>query len=382
MRSIRKTAEGPTDRRGFECLSRCWLIGGLLVTSLLLVRVAAEWTSGKPTVRASPECSTASHYVARNIERIRVGDRVVTDVTDEIRELALGETKDRPWWDADEVEPAKWRCLQLTAPLSDEDRVDIVLLRPLAWIEQIGVTAGETIHISLPEQGIDGPVRVVSIGACPPIKSGRGSVVTGTFTHVRGGILELYLDSLDQTVGVTENHLVYSLDREEFIPAGQIRLGERLRQLEGATRLMEIRRLPGEQRVYNIEVHATHVYHVTALGILVHNISALADDAPPKKIYRTGRPGRPQDVTARPQDNGKTSFRDSISNPAKKPDPPAKPPLRDTIIEVDTDKLPRGTVHPDGGTIVDGQLMPEGHVSVTATPGEIVDATTGSIKLP
>jgi len=58
---------------------------------------------------------------------------------------------------------------------------------------------------------------------------------------------------------------------------------------------------------------------------------------------------------------------------------PGKP-----YIEVDTSKLPPGSVIPDGGTVVNGVKMPYGHVSVKATPEEIVNAINkaGSGKFP
>jgi len=164
-----------------------------------------------------------------------------------------------------------------------------------------------------------------------------------------------------------------------WVEARDLRNGDRLRVLGDAIAVVSSLSSRWDSLpVYNLEVEDLHTYAVGKSYVLVHN---KVPENPPK-IYRTARPGRQQDVRARPNEKGRVSFRDSISNPVKKPDPPAKPPLRDTIIEVDTSKLPPGTVHPDGGTIVDGTLMPDGHVSVTATPEEIVKATTDSIKLP
>jgi hypothetical protein len=51
-------------------------------------------------------------------------------------------------------------------------------------------------------------------------------------------------------------------------------------------------------------------------------------------------------------------------------------------IIMDTSKPSPGTVVSDGGKVVDGKLMPPGHVSVTATPEEIVNATVGGGKFP
>jgi hypothetical protein len=69
------------------------------------------------------------------------------------------------------------------------------------------------------------------------------------------------------------------------------------------------------------------------------------------------------------------SFRDSNSNPIGE-QPVLKP--GQNYIEVNTSQLPEGSVILDGGT----NGLPAGHVSVTATPKEIVDATIGGGKFP
>ena len=73
-----------------------------------------------------------------------------------------------------------------------------------------------------------------------------------------------------------------------------------------------------------------------------------------------------------------------MSNPVPTPGNAPQPVLRPgrNYIEVDTSKLPPGSVVPDGGTVVNGQLMRPGHVSVTATPEQIINATVGGGKFP
>jgi hypothetical protein len=108
-----------------------------------------------------------------------------------------------------------------------------------------------------------------------------------------------------------------------------------------------------------------------------------AEEPIPSTIYRGATPGNPAHVALREGEEA-VSFRDSMSNPLPEPGDPPQPVLRPgrNYIEVDTSKLPPGTVVPDGGTVVNGQLMPPGHVSVTATPEQIVNATTGGGKFP
>ena len=87
---------------------------------------------------------------------------------------------------------------------------------------------------------------------------------------------------LDKPLGVTANHPIYSVDRRDFVRASELRLGETLRHLTGTTQITRIAPIPGEQPVHNLEVHGHHVYHVTNVGVLVHN-SSLPDGVNPKR---------------------------------------------------------------------------------------------------
>src|SRR5205823_14242744 len=98
----------------------------------------------------------------------------------------------------------------------------------------------------------------------------------------------------------------------------------------------------------------------------------------PKRIYRGATRGNVVHVTPR-AGKGETavSFRESLSNPMPQNGPSVLKP-GGNFIEVDPNLLPPGTVILDGG--LNG--LPPGHVSVTATPEEIVRATIGGGKLP
>ena len=72
---------------------------------------------------------------------------------------------------------------------------------------------------------------------------------------------------------MTSNHSIYSSDRLDFVPAGELRVGETLRNLDGDVRIESIEQLGSEERVYNLEIHGEHVFRVASSGLLVHNSS-------------------------------------------------------------------------------------------------------------
>lgn len=103
----------------------------------------------------------------------------------------------------------------------------------------------------------------------------------------------------------------------------------------------------------------------------------------PARIFRGATQGNLNHVTPRPGEAA-VSFRDSMSNALPPRGSPPQPVLKpgNNYIEVDTSKLPQGSVVADGDTVVGGQLMPPGHVSVYATPEEIANATVSGGKFP
>jgi hypothetical protein len=235
------------------------------------MRAAPGWSSEGARVGASQAGARAGHVTTKPIEQIEVGQRVVTDLDAETRALATGPIDQLPSWDHKDVDPIAWRRIDLVRSEEAGGRCEITLLRPQRWIDETGAEVGGTIELSLPEQTIEGPAQVVSIGPCPPIPSGRGHVVTGTFAHVSSRVLQLHFSGMSEPLGVTGNHPIYSVDRAAFVAAEDLKPGERVEHLTATARLVKVERLPGEHRVYNLEVHGEHVYRVASLGILVHN---------------------------------------------------------------------------------------------------------------
>ena len=179
-----------------------------------------------------------------------------------------------------EVDPETWRLLELRAPKTDGSYADVRMLRPLWWLElqtlptfvvrgpeeESGIVlvsvvddrsepgeiepfdpatlVGETIHVSVPECGINGDAHVLSIGGCPQISPRPGpefQVVTATFEHHAARVLDLSIDGVGTPIGSTPNHPFWSEDRQEFVRADELVVGERLRQSDGSfTRLAAV----------------------------------------------------------------------------------------------------------------------------------------------
>jgi len=135
---------------------------------------------------------------------------------------------------------------------------------------------GQTLHVELPEMGVEGPATIVSIEPCPAIEPDDGTgrrLVTSTFKHTVSQVINLQIEGEDQPIGTTPNHPFWSEDRQAFVRADSLRVGERLLQADGVTKriVSSMLRPRLSTNVYNLEVESQHVYHVGVGGALVHN---------------------------------------------------------------------------------------------------------------
>ena len=168
------------------------------------------------------------------------------------------------------IEPQSWRLVRLQIAKPDGGSIEISLLRPRWWlaahaIESIKQYArfqsqhpfiaepfsypqddktaieeylvGRTINLDLPEMGASGSARVTSIDSCPSLESADGDVdrhvVTGSFRHSAGNVIDLQIEGEADSIGVTENHPFWSENRQAFVAAGSLRVGENLRRADG-----------------------------------------------------------------------------------------------------------------------------------------------------
>lgn len=152
----------------------------------------------------------------------------------------------------------------------------LAFLRDLSWINSVNAAPGNMIHLNLKEMGLNGPALVESITDCPPIEPDDGNgrmVVTGTMCHLAENILDLHVTGLNEPIGVTDTHPIWSEDRQAFVRAGQLRPEDHLRSEAGVisqvTGITPHRGPP--ELTSNLEVNGEHVYQVTTSGIVVHN---------------------------------------------------------------------------------------------------------------
>ena len=230
--------------------------------------------AGSFTRRSVPSRSTSPPEMARVAGPAAPASKAIEEVAIFDRLAGTNPTLSDADRGIPEPDPATWRVLRLRMTKVGGGLLHIKLARPLSWIDRVGAVPGESISLDLPEMGTVGRAEVLAIDACPPLKPGRGSVVTGTFAHEAGAnLVTVRLSGGIEPIGVTDNHPFWSEDRSDFIPVGQLRKGERVRTRTGTAEVVAITKRPVEpdQMVYNLEVHGEHVYQVATAGVLVHN---------------------------------------------------------------------------------------------------------------
>ncbi len=219
------------------------------------------------------------------ISEMRVGDQVPAENPTAEKDFEFGDT----------VDPPTWRKIVLLASKGDGSTADVELLRPIDWLDDLQATVGGTIELELAELGIEGPAKVLAIEPCPPIQHNRAfRIVTGTFKHHAGKIIELHLDGVDEPIGTTPNHPFWSVDRQAFINASDLQPNEQLRGFDGPVRVYKLVELSEPEPVFNLEVQCDHVYHVGKNGVLVHNscvdlmsVRSLLSRQPPAEMTRS-----------------------------------------------------------------------------------------------
>jgi len=214
--------------------------------------------------QAKAMASPAAARYTRAIVSVKLGERVLGE-NPELDGLREGEAPTEQ-----DPDPATWRQVDLRMP-EGEGWLEISVLRPAEWLEANDVRAGESVALRLPELGTEGEAEVLSIAPCPPIRAGAGHVVTGRFLHHSAhNMLDLRVEGEREPIGVTANHPFWSEDRQAFVPAGELKPGERLRTSDGVSCVISLTEC-ADEAVCNLEVQGQHVYRVAASGILVHN---------------------------------------------------------------------------------------------------------------
>lgn len=253
------TSSRRSRRRNFAGLA--WLSGWLALGGLLLLQTLG---GARPDARPLPAAIAHSAQPAalnKPIEQVRVGDRVKAH-NPELKDA------DRV---AREPDPATWRHITLRLRKPDGGEIDIEMLRPADWLRANDGAVGQTIDLEIEEMGVEGSAEIQRVDSCPPIQPGFGQVVTATFAHAAKDVIDIHVEGVKAPIGCTANHPFWSEDRQAFVPAGQLRVGETLRTVDAVTRVVGLMPRGKPERVYNLEVNLEHVYYVSTAGVLVHN---------------------------------------------------------------------------------------------------------------
>ena len=269
------------------------LAGGISVVGLIGV-LATLLFSGSLFWIAAPQAelqktpviaSSEVPLTHKRIQDIQPGQWVKADNPAEEDDTEFGK----------DVDPATWKLLILKAPKLDGTLADVSLLRPDHWLQQQAATVGGTVYISVPECGIDGNANVLAIEDCPPIATNPGpgfQIVTGTFQHQAAKILDIAVDGESKPIGTTPNHPFWSVDRQEFVRADSLSVGEQLQTLKGIARVTSITPRGPPEPVYNLEVQVKHTYYVADTGVLVHNGGLCPKGSAPTSITSEVNPNK------------------------------------------------------------------------------------------
>ena len=90
-------------------------------------------------------------------------------------------------------------------------------------------------------------------------------------------MLQIHVEGEAEPLEPTPPHRFKSLDRGDWIPAAELRVGETLESKTGQTRVDGTAEQPGLHQVYNVEVEGEHHFFVGETGVLVHNGYAKSD---------------------------------------------------------------------------------------------------------
>jgi hypothetical protein len=264
-----------SHRRG---LGKLGVLVGLSLSGFFLA--LAIWPSERSPVPRALEISSASRDSSsafKPIEKLRVGDRVLTGLASD----NLCETS---------VDERTWKKVTITAvgiwPDGTIDKHSIVTLQPPEWLIANDARVGAEVPLPLDLIEMGGPTdlrgRVDSIEPCPPISRKPGRVVLTTVNHLNNACRELTLrDSQGNvdTIKTTDWHPFWSESRQDWVKAAHLHDGELLQGKAGEPlTLIGSNRIQGVHTVFNMTVESEHVYRVGRFACFVHNQNCHTDD--------------------------------------------------------------------------------------------------------
>lgn len=291
----------PTSPLKIKLIKCGMVVCGVLAVFFFLRSLPPSWLPGGVANIVSPANASATQTVlkevlqTRPIRDIRPGQRVLSENPE------LNGQKIEPL----EIDPKHWRLITFEQKKANGQSLKVELLRRLYWLQIMALVRatdekekrivssditsdvsvdqdwiqealiGHTIELNLVEFGAVGSATVKKIEPCPKIETGQGRIVTGKFSHKAANIINVGIKGLKEPIGTTDNHPFWSEERQKFIPAGELRVGEKLISVNGKfLYVTSISPRGPPEDVFNIEVYGEHTYYVSESGVLVHNACA------------------------------------------------------------------------------------------------------------
>lgn len=208
-------------------------------------------------------------FGTRAIEEIEPGDRVLC-LNDEERRTSV---VDKSWC---------WIELEILDEIN-ASRIFVTLLRSPLWMKETAASVGGEIEYTLEPSRLAVKARVTAIGVSPPISDDPGHIVLSALETTSQSVVALsvrhwrYSKITTSDLSLTAAHALCSIDRAAWVAADRIRVGERIRSLEGEAEVVSIGAKSGVHRVYNLEVETHCGLLVSALGVLARSYGSMED---------------------------------------------------------------------------------------------------------
>jgi len=157
------------------------------------------------------------------------------------------------------------------------DAINVETLQSPEWAATHGAQVGAEVPLpwtcgdGLPEQL---RAQVLANEPCPTIPPGLGRVVLTTVNHLNRDVRALTVEDdrgWQEVLRPTGLHRFFREQDSAWVAADQLRQGDWIRGRFGPLTIVVNQRVPGIHTVYNLTVEGEHVYHVSSLGVLVHN---------------------------------------------------------------------------------------------------------------
>src|SRR5262249_44432513 len=147
----------------------------------------------------------------------------------------------------------------------------------------------------------------------------------------------------------TALHPLWSIDRNDWVRAGELEVGERLRTETGSVIIAAIEHLDGGRPVFNVEVPGAHTYLVSPLSIQSHNADSCG-------TFGTGRPPHVANVTL--ERNGQVIMSKTVTSGNMTAEEAALQFPRSTLATHTEARAVKVTLEPGDVMIIEGKYAP------------------------